>query len=464
MLTGIRYAANPTREQTETLSQWIGCARVIWNAKCEEDKYLRTFARKYLPINTYAAPDKAYSQYKTELTPWLNDVPSQILRNSATIWHQTYQKFFKKTCGRPVRKKKTGKGYIWVTRELFDLKQIDGRWELFIGTKTNNIGLLNVNWHKKPRTDQLPNSIWVRVANGRWTVSFSYDDGHLQPESNTADHLAWLKDCTAEQLEDFITPLDRGVARPVQTHDTTYVPKIKAQYKQKGREAYIKRCQRKLARQVKHSNRWKKTKRRIASLHTDTANVRTDFLHQTSRHLVDNAQVIVIEDLKLRNMTKRAKAKLCPDTGKWLRNGAAAKSSLNRSLLGVGLYKLEEFITYKAERQNKPVFKVNPANTSRECAACGYIHPDNRKTQSDFRCQRCLNRDNADRNAALVIKKRAIQLILHSGTELVGARKNVLRSGTDVKPCKTRPAKAGSAAVCPSKKKAAAMPPEALGL
>jgi putative transposase len=31
----------------------MGCARTIWNAKVAEEKYYRTFARKYHPIGTY---------------------------------------------------------------------------------------------------------------------------------------------------------------------------------------------------------------------------------------------------------------------------------------------------------------------------------------------------------------------------------------------------------------------------
>lgn len=69
MQSGIRYKAYPTAEQAEVLSQWIGCARVIWNAKCDEDRYLRTLARHCLPIKIYPKPDKSYSQFKTELTP-----------------------------------------------------------------------------------------------------------------------------------------------------------------------------------------------------------------------------------------------------------------------------------------------------------------------------------------------------------------------------------------------------------
>ena len=84
-MKGIRLLARPTEEQKKVLSQWMGCARVIWNAKCEEDSYRTYVARRYYPIGTYAPIDQSYSQYKSkERTPWLFDCPSQLLRNSAT--------------------------------------------------------------------------------------------------------------------------------------------------------------------------------------------------------------------------------------------------------------------------------------------------------------------------------------------------------------------------------------------
>jgi len=66
----------------------------------------------------------------------------------------------------------------------------------------------------------------------------------------------------------------------------------------------------------------------------------------------------------------------------------------------------------------KSWFKVQAHHTSQECAACRHTHPDNRKSQSRFVCDSCGHTDNADRNAAEVIKKRAIRLFLDSGTEL----------------------------------------------
>lgn len=101
-----------------------------------------------------------------------------------------------------------------------------------------------------------------------------------------------------------------------------------------------------------------------------------------------------------------------------IKNGARAKSGLNRSILDKGFGLLERFCAYKAMKACKAFFKVSALYTSQECADCGHIHPDNRQTQSVFLCERCGHTDNADRNAALVIKKRAIKLILDSGTEL----------------------------------------------
>lgn len=426
MLTGIRFKAYPTAEQAQTLSQWLGCARVIWNAKCDEDKYLRTFARKYLPIGTFPEVNKAYSHFKSEDTAWLKKCPSQILRNSATIWYKTYQEFFQKRCGRPQRKKKSAGGYMWLTREVFRIEVVDGRWLLHIGTDRNNIGILPVKWHKKPKT--MPNSIWIKVEHGRWSVSFSYADDLDESTLNTQqEHLDWLKNAQRDDLEQWVVGVDRGVARPIQTPDQFFKPDEIALARQARRERHIKRFQRKLARQQKGSNKHRATKLKIASLHGKTKRVREDFLHKTSHELVKTARVIVLEDLKLKNMTRRAKPKHCEKTGRWLRNNAAAKSGLNRSLLGAGLFKFEEFLTYKMHRANKPLFKVSAYNTSRECAVCGHTHEANRASQARFHCQSCGHMDNADRNAACVIKKHAINLILDSGTEL--SDRGVLRPG-----------------------------------
>jgi len=453
MLTGIRTHFNPEPPMAATLSQWIGCARVVYNAKCDEDKYLRTFASKYLPVGTYPEINKTASQFKDpDLTPWLSNCPSQILRNSATIWANTYARFFKGLGGRPQRKTKARGNYIWLTKELFRVRWENSMCLLTLGTLANPVGTIRVKWNKNRIPKQSPNSLWIRKTAHRWYLSFSYEDGNLLQEVDTKDHLEYLKRFNATELEAMITPVDRGVSKPLHTHNAIYVMTQSEKQKAAVRECRLWRYQRKMARQVKGSNRRKETIKKISRIHEKTANVRDNFWHQTTRALVDNSQVVVIENLQLKNMTRRAKAKQ-DEHGRWIKNGAAAKSGLNKAMLDVALGRFEVLLKYKMEKACKPLYKVAPHHTSQECACCGHIHPGNRKSQSDFECLSCGHQDNADHNAAIVIRKRAINLILHSGTELVGAGKNVLQPGASANPCKTRTVKAVRAKGCLSKKK-----------
>ena len=63
-------------------------------------------------------------------------------------------------------------------------------------------------------------------------------------------------------------------------------------------------------------------------------------------------------------------------------------------------HQLQEFIKYKAKAAGIDVVIVNPKYTSQRCSKCGYIHKDNRQTQSNFLCLSCGYEDNADFNGA----------------------------------------------------------------
>jgi putative transposase len=128
-------------------------------------------------------------------------------------------------------------------------------------------------------------------------------------------------------------------------------------------------------------------------------------------------KIIVLEQLSTKNMTKKPKPKP-NDRGGWDNNNAKAKAGLNKNILDKGWHQLGSYIAYKSQQAGKAFFKVDAKYTSQAFAACEHTHPDNRKTQALFVCGKCGNADNADRNAARVIKKRAIALILHAGTAL----------------------------------------------
>lgn len=126
-------------------------------------------------------------------------------------------------------------------------------------------------------------------------------------------------------------------------------------------------------------------------------------------------QLIVFEDLKVKNMTRRPKAKK-GESGKWQKNGARAKAGLNKAILASAWGQVTMFTSYKAQRAGKLLIKVPPKYSSQECAVCGNTQEESRATQALFLCKRCGHTDNADHNAAVVIKKRGITHIKENFT------------------------------------------------
>lgn len=89
------------------------------------------------------------------------------------------------------------------------------------------------------------------------------------------------------------------------------------------------------------------------------------------------------------------------------RTRARGGDARNR-LSGWGFAQLGGFIDYKAARAGVPVVYIDPRDTSRTCSRCGHCDKLNRKSQSEFSCRSCGHSMNADENAALNIKFKAL--------------------------------------------------------
>ncbi|OSK01498.1 putative transposase B, IS609, partial [Escherichia coli SHECO001] len=140
---------------------------------------------------------------------------------------------------------------------------------------------------------------------------------------------------------------------------------------------------------------WQKQKRKIQRLHSRIANIRRDYLHKVTTTVSKNHAMIVIEDLKVSNMSKSA-AGTVSQPGRNVR----AKSGLNRSILDQGWYEMRRQLEYKQLWRGGQVLAVPPAYTSQRCACCGHTAKENRLSQSKFRCQVCGYTANADVNGA----------------------------------------------------------------
>lgn len=73
--------------------------------------------------------------------------------------------------------------------------------------------------------------------------------------------------------------------------------------------------------------------------------------------------MIFLEDLEIKNLLRRCKAKL-GDNGQLLPNGQATKSGHNKSLQDAGFGQFVQVLEYVAWKLGKRVIKVNPRGTS----------------------------------------------------------------------------------------------------
>jgi putative transposase len=151
------------------------------------------------------------------------------------------------------------------------------------------------------------------------------------------------------------------------------------------------RLQRQLSRQVKGSNRYERTRKSRAKIMQREKSRRKDWIEKTTTQLIRDHDVMVIEDLRVKNMMKRAHNK-----------GVAQKCGLNRSIANQGWSQFRRRLEDKASAATflTLVVPVPPAYTSQRCSECGHTEKKNRKNQASFSCVSCSFTANADMNAA----------------------------------------------------------------
>ena len=132
------------------------------------------------------------------------------------------------------------------------------------------------------------------------------------------------------------------------------------------RSARRKHIEHALARQKRGSRRWRQTQKRLARQRSREASARrTRHFQLASKIVKSGPQIICVENLQLRNMTRSAKGNI-EEPGKNVR----AKSGLNRSILDAGLAQFVQILTDKAESAGRLVVMVDPRGTSQECSDC----------------------------------------------------------------------------------------------
>lgn len=214
--------------------------------------------------------------------------------------------------------------------------------------------------------------------------------------------------------------VDLGITHFAALSDGTFIDNPRHFHRSEKRVAKL---QQDLSRKKCNSHRRAKAVGAVVKAHRKVRNQRADFLHKQSKEMVNRYQVIVFEDLQSANLIRRPKPKRDETTGEYLRNGAAAKAGLNKSMQDAGWAMFTQMVCAKAEWAGRTIVFVNPSYTSQICSGCGVA----RKKALDERWHSCecgceLDRDT---NASINILRRGNQLL--AGTQPAPVKVQKLR-------------------------------------
>lgn len=358
-----RLKAKPS--QLVLFRQQAGCCRFLWNKALALQKERLDDGEKVL---RYAALCKLLTIWKREeYTAFLAEAPIHALQQTLKFLDQAIMEAFDKKNPKqfPVFKKK------WLAGDSFrhpDCFKLDG----------NRIFLPKIGWARFIKSREIEGAarnITVSRRGEHWYVSIQTEREIAEPAHPASSAIG----------------IDLGVARFATLSDGSFLNPLNSF---KRIEKRLAREQRSLARKQKFSANWQKQKARITRLHIRIADVRNDYLHKASTTISKNHAIVVLEDLRIRNMSKSAKGNL-EQPGRNVR----AKAGLNKAILDQGWFEFRRQLEYKQAWRGGHVIAVPPQYTSQTCPACGSISRDNRKSQAKFACE-CGFKGHADHVAA----------------------------------------------------------------
>lgn len=162
-----------------------------------------------------------------------------------------------------------------------------------------------------------------------------------------------------------------------------------------------KRAQRAVARGQRGSRRNAAAKAKVVRIQSKAARVRRHWQHVETTRLACQFSTVVVEDLRIRNMTASARGTV-EEPGQNVRQ----KAGLNRSILAQGWSGSVAMLSYKLLVRGGPLMSKWAAYSSQTCQVCEHCAPENRESKAIFRCVACGHAENADTNAAGVLLGR----------------------------------------------------------
>lgn len=369
------YRVYPSPAQQQRLMRWEGACRFLWNIAHEQRLLglIRPRGAKVYP--TVFDQARELTELRAE-HPWLADVPRHASQAILNRLGECWDRFLAKDGGRPQFKKRSEPPS---SIEEFEANACAIKQSKSV-LRFPKLGNLPIVLHRPLQGNP---KLWQLVRDvDQWFA-------HIVCE---------LPDTVSEP--DLISPvaIDLGVSVAIADSDGGLVENPRFGEKMAPKIAHL---QRRAAKKQKGSKNQAKAKQKVAKAFRKLRRQREHFAHVHSYRYAKSHGLIVLEDLKLKNMTASARGTV-DEPGKRV----AQKSGLNRAVLDMGMGRFATFLAYKAPKYNSLVVKVPAAYSSQTCAECGHVDAKNRATRSRFKCLKCGHEDHADTNAAVVLLQR----------------------------------------------------------
>lgn len=362
----IKVRLYPTPEQAELFEKTFGCCRYLWNHMLADQE------RFYLETGTHFLPTPA--KYKSG-APFLREVDSQALIQEHNRLSQAFRVFFQKpeVFGHPRFKRKKDGGNSF-TACNHDFTSGPTLYATRDGVRMTKAGIVKAVFPRRPRSGWKLKRITVeKTRSGRYYGCMLYEHPVRKPEPvlPTPEATVGLK----YSMSHFYVTDDGVQADP-------------PHWLRDSREKLAK-LQRRLRRMQPGSENYREAVQKYRALHEHIANQRRDYLHKESRRITNAWDAVCVRADALDALA-----------------GAVTRGSVPES--GFGLFR--KYLSYKLERQGKPLIEVDRYFPStRLCHCCGHTLAE----AADYRrqtwtCPRCGAVQNRERNAAENIKAQGL--------------------------------------------------------
>ena len=360
MYKSYRFRMYPTTSQIELIHKTFGCTRLVYNYYLEKKKEGNLSCFDMIK-------DLKNLQAKY---PYLKEVDSCGLRCSLFNLDDAFKRYYKKQGSYPKFKSKYNSRRCYRTNCISSSYKDKTYQSIEVNLKKDIIKLPKLKEVKirgYRDLEYLPgriiNATVEQASTGKYYVSVIVEEN----------------DIYTKLIPRKIIGIDLGIKDIIITSDNEKIgnPRLIEKY-----EKRIKRYQRELSRRIKRSNNYYKTKRRLAILYQKLKNARKYLIHQITKKLVIENDIIVTENLNIKGMIEEKK--------------------ISKHLTNVSLGEICRVLEYKSNKYGKKYIQIDSYYPSSQiCSKCGYKNKEVKKLSvRSWICPECGSYHDRDYNAS----------------------------------------------------------------